>query len=144
MSESLWGNIAEPDVQSVSEILARQAEILYHATTGRVRASSTAVPREERSHPGTVYLQFAYEFGLFSEKLNGFYFRMFRFAHNIELYPVVFTDIDEMVLAEFGVDSSARFSHTVSRPEEAMGFIGNVLKTARVSSVVAGMRKMSK
>lgn len=144
--KSLWPENFEREAQvSAKHMISTQAKILQKITEGVVDAKVSDVDpmlasRLGISRPG----QFIFKFEIIGRYIDNYRYLVFYFWHDINLYPVRFK-LERELAAELEVaPTGSSYEVSVQSEPELEQFLGSVLKSSRIRTVVGAVVSLSR
>lgn len=143
--KNLWPDaFSENDLPAAKSLLEEQAKLLFKLTNGTVYAAVSELSALD-SIPSSMRNDFSYRFDIRGKFLEGYRFTALLFSHDITLYPVKFR-VDEKIGAELGIKKNIieGFMTQIDTPEALETFLGRVLSSERLKTVVGSIMRLSK
>lgn len=142
---SLWPpQFDENNKPSAKNLLEEQAKLLPKLTNDMVYAEVAALSEIDASIESMAD-DFSFRFDIRGKFLENYRFTVFKFSHDITLYPVKFK-LDEKIAMELGIARKIvnGYMQSIDAPEQLDPFLARVLNTERLKSVVGSIIRLSK
>ncbi len=141
--KNLWPERFEVNTKpSAKELLEEQAKFLPKITDGLVLAEVEEVKPGQEFFGFGPLADFCFRFNILGKFLENYRFKVMVFSHDITLYPVTFR-LDGQLAKELRI-SSAVSETKIDSPDELETFVGKVLTSSRIQSVVGSILRLSK
>lgn len=138
---NLWGDFKDLEVNTPNQILEQQAKFLPKLTGDIVYAEIIPLELPEQFEISSDFdNDLSFKFVLKSKFMDNYQFEMFKYSHDIIIYPTTIL-LDRETKEELGL--SDKFE-VVGSEQEFIDFLSKVFKTERIKRVIGALMKLSK